>query len=426
MRTGRMKNSMVKRAAFWIMSIAITEPAVANEVSNFTYDELGRLIGVTKTGTINNGQAVLVQYDPAGNRQGYAVGGVGGNANLPGLSISDPTVMEGAGAQLVFVITLSAPVATAVTVNFATSDGTAIAGQDYVSKSGYLIFSPGETSKSVAVDVINDGILEPDENLSVDISNSSAAYIAKSKGVGTIKENQSAKISISSSVSNEGSPLIFSVTRSSNTQSSVSISWSTSNGTAQSGVNYQAASGILNFPSGATTATVAVQTTRDFVPTSDLYMSVNLSSPSPGAEIYTGSATGTINNIDYSYNPSGSYSLVAGSAVDENSGEEIARGYSETVIGNSIYPYYGSLSGKSFASGYEIVGIDQPTGGGLYLSIYHNGSAPPDGGWTSITVPGVGVLYRSSAVYSTYNGNIGRWYWATATSQIQSGNVIIQ
>ncbi|KAJ8138895.1 hypothetical protein OY671_007892, partial [Metschnikowia pulcherrima] len=173
---------MVKRAAFWIMSIAITEPAVANEVSNFTYDELGRSIGVTKTGTINNGQAVLVQYDPAGNRQGYAVGGVGGNANLPGLSISDPTVMEGAGAQLVFVITLSAPVATAVTVNFATSDGTAIAGQDYVSKSGYLIFSPGETSKSVAVDVINDGILEPDENLSVDISNSSAAYIAKSKG----------------------------------------------------------------------------------------------------------------------------------------------------------------------------------------------------------------------------------------------------
>jgi hypothetical protein len=406
--------------------ISISGTSIASEASTFTYDELGRLIGVTKSGSVNDGQAVLIQYDPAGNRQGYAVGGVGGSSTLPNLSISDPSAIEGVNPQIVFVVTLSAAVAVPVTVNFATSDGSAIAGQDYTPQSGTLTFSPGETSKSVAINIINDIILEPDEYLWLDLSNSSAAYILKSRGTGTIKENQSAKISISSASANEGSPLIFSITRSANIANQVSVSWSTANGTAQSGVNYQASSGVANFPSGVTTATVTVPTIRDFISTADLNMNVALSSPSSGAEIFSGSANGSIINVDGSYNPAGTYSLVVGAAVDENSGEELARGYDETVIGSAIYPYYGSFSGKAFASNYEIVGLNQPTGRGIYFSIYHNGNAPPNGGWTSINVPGVGVLRRTASTYSTYNGSVGIWYWAAATSPIQSGSVVIQ
>lgn len=421
----RLGRGIAEYAIVIVTLLLLAEHSMGSETSGFTYDELGRLIGITKSGSVNNGQAVLIQYDPAGNRQVYAVGGVGGSSALPSLSISDPSVIEGAGAQIVFAVTLSAAVAVPVTVNFATSDGTASAGQDYASQSGTLTFNPGETSKFVTINVTNDSILEPDEYMWLDLSNSSAAYIVKGRGTGTIKESQSAKLSISAASANEGSALIFSITRSANTANQVSVGWVTSNGTAQSGVNYQASSGVVNFSSGVTTATVTVQTTRDFVPTADLYMNVSLSSPSPGAEIFSGSASGSIINVDGSYNPAGTYALVTGTAVDENSGEEIAKGYSETVVGNSIYPYYGSLSGKSFASSYEIVGLNQPTGRGLYLQIYHNGSAPPNGGWTSITVPGIGLLQRSAAAY-TNSSNVASWYWAAATSTIQSGSVVIQ
>ncbi|MBI3414274.1 MAG: hypothetical protein HY043_02965 [Verrucomicrobia bacterium] len=57
------------------------------------------------------------------------------------------------------------------TVDYATVDGTALAGQDYVATSGTLVFAAGEMSRSFEVPVINDGILEADENFRVALSN---------------------------------------------------------------------------------------------------------------------------------------------------------------------------------------------------------------------------------------------------------------
>jgi hypothetical protein len=42
-----------------------------------------------------------------------------------------------------------------VSVNFATSDGTAIAGQDYTATSGTPVFEPGETEKSFTVPILD-------------------------------------------------------------------------------------------------------------------------------------------------------------------------------------------------------------------------------------------------------------------------------
>ena len=72
-------------------------------------------------------------------------------AALPTLSISDVSLAEGntgvVNAQ--FDVTLSAASTATVTVNFATADGTAVAGGDYQATSGILTFAPGQTLKSV-------------------------------------------------------------------------------------------------------------------------------------------------------------------------------------------------------------------------------------------------------------------------------------
>lgn len=74
-----------------------------------------------------------------------------------------------------------------VAVGYTTSNGTALAGSDYVPASGTITFAVGETAKSVTVQVIGDTVREPDEAFSLLLLNPSAsAQIADGEGVGTI------------------------------------------------------------------------------------------------------------------------------------------------------------------------------------------------------------------------------------------------
>ena len=50
------------------------------------------------------------------------------------------------------------------TVEYATTDGTATAGEDYVAETGTLTFAPGEVEKKVTVVIMNDNQWEPDED----------------------------------------------------------------------------------------------------------------------------------------------------------------------------------------------------------------------------------------------------------------------
>ena len=58
----------------WLLALgaaALADAAAANEVQTYSYDELGRLVAVQYSGTVNNGQAHSLCYDPAGNRTKY-------------------------------------------------------------------------------------------------------------------------------------------------------------------------------------------------------------------------------------------------------------------------------------------------------------------------------------------------------------------
>ena len=57
-----------------------------------------------------------------------------------------------------------------VTVDYATSDGVATAGKDYVAQHGSLVFEDGETEKEIRVKILTDALPEPNENFCVSLS----------------------------------------------------------------------------------------------------------------------------------------------------------------------------------------------------------------------------------------------------------------
>ena len=105
---------------------------------------------------------------------------------LPGLSLADTKVQEGADAVLAFVVMLNRSPSARVTVNWATADGTAKAGVDYTPARGTLTFTPGQTAKTVSVLVLDDVLDEGSETLKLALSNPSGAYIADGEATGTI------------------------------------------------------------------------------------------------------------------------------------------------------------------------------------------------------------------------------------------------
>ena len=112
-------------------------------------------------------------------------------AGPPAISVSDATVQEAEGAVLVFTATLSHASSRTVTVDYATSDGTAVAGSDYTAASGALTFNAGDTSQTVQVTVLTDSEDESQETLTLTLSNPSQATLDDGTGTGTIENGES-------------------------------------------------------------------------------------------------------------------------------------------------------------------------------------------------------------------------------------------
>jgi len=109
------------------------------------------------------------------------------------VSVNNVAVVEGnAGTTAsTFVIELAAPALSPVTVQYATADGTATAGQDYVAASGSVTFAPGQISKSVTVYVIGETVIEENETFSLLITASGDGSTASATGTGTIQNDDS-------------------------------------------------------------------------------------------------------------------------------------------------------------------------------------------------------------------------------------------
>lgn len=131
-------------------------------------------------------------YDPTSPGGGSNWGGgayklqlLAGSPPSPTISVGDVTVSEDGGTAT-FEITLSEAVANPVTLDFATTGGTAVEPSDYDATSGSLTFAAGETVKSVSVPIVDDTVHESDETFTLDITNVVGIDVGDASGLGTI------------------------------------------------------------------------------------------------------------------------------------------------------------------------------------------------------------------------------------------------
>lgn len=179
-----------------------------------------------------------------------------------------------------------------VSVSYATIDGSATAGLDYTAQQGTLSFGPGETSKTVTIPLTNDGVdaaywegfhfalTNPSRGTELGSKRDGYRVIGDSDGVHTWLNFKVAGVHVA-----EGSGSVsLEVTRGgSTTDTDVSISYDTFDGTAKAGQDYQKTSGTLRFAPGILSRTITVPILNDALYDPDETFRVFLSSPTGGA-----------------------------------------------------------------------------------------------------------------------------------------------
>ena len=91
---------------------------------------------------------------------GFALTTIIVDNDRPQASVRDVRVGEDAG-NAILTISLSQASAKEVKVSYETRNGTAIAGQDYANQGGTVTFSPGETEKTISIQINADHLVEP-------------------------------------------------------------------------------------------------------------------------------------------------------------------------------------------------------------------------------------------------------------------------
>src|SRR4029077_8502742 len=204
----------------------------------------------------------------------------------PAIAINDVTLYEGNSGttNAVFTVSVSPPPSLPVSVNFGTSDGSAVAPGDYLSTSGVLTFAPGETNKSIIVQVVGDMAYELNETFNVNLSSPNNASISDGNGIGTIlNDDPIPTISIGDATLAEGNvgttSAIFAVTLSAPCGLAVTVNYATANGTALAGSDYIATNGFLSLPPGVTSTNIAVRVNGDLLVEPDEVFYVDISFP---------------------------------------------------------------------------------------------------------------------------------------------------
>jgi probable HAF family extracellular repeat protein len=188
----------------------------------------------------------------------------------PDLTISDVTIIEGnpGTTSAIFTVSLSAPSDQLVMVAYATANGSATAGSDYRAGSGILTFMPGETTKTIEIQVIGDHVPESNEMFVVDLSSATNAAILDSQGTVNVVDDEP-RISISDVAKYESkkgktTQFSFTVMLSAPYDQPVTMSFRTVNGTAKTNDgDYVAKIGTLTFRPGETTKTITIEVKGD-------------------------------------------------------------------------------------------------------------------------------------------------------------------
>ena len=249
------------------------------------------------------------------------------------VSIDDPTLTESNGGtvNIIFNVTLSITSTTAVSIDYATADGTALSGADYTATGGVLTFAPGVATGQITVTVKGDLAIELDEQFQINLSNPSAGglpiSLADGQGLGTIVNDDWPSLRFAQndySVSENIGTALVTVQLSAPAPFAITVDYTAVGGTATN-TDYTLVPDTISFAPGQTVASFGVTLLDDVLveKPSQETVQLQLLAPSPVGTTISGPnpATLTINDDDAApVFESGSYFHTAAPDADPNSG----------------------------------------------------------------------------------------------------------
>ena len=304
-----------------------------------------------------------------------AVGTILDDDLSPSLSLADVSQYEGnsGSSDFVFALTLSAPSGRAISVNYATSDGTATQPADYTARSGTVTFAAGATSQSISVPVNGDTTKEANETFLLTLSALVNATVSDAEATGTIRTDDLPLLSVvGSSVTelNSGqNSVTFTVTLSEASTDPVSFDFVTAPGTATAGADYVTTSGSHTILPGETSKTINVNVNGDLIDEANETFYLVLSNP---VNAFIASALPRDPNTGHAYE------LVTASLTWDNARTAAAaRKYLGSV---------GHLATITGSAEQSVITNAFGTGVAAWLGgIQPSGSPEPSGGFTWIT-----------------------------------------
>ncbi len=279
-------------------TVGVASPGAGDDV--LEYNNPDDPLQVTALPTATNGTTVTygkVEFTSSSFNVGsnaLAIAGPVAPVNVPTTGTTTAT----------FTVTRSAATSSTVTVNYATQDGTAVAGTDYTAKSGTLTFAPGVLTQTITVTVLANTLNEPNKTFSVSLSGASVgATITTPSATATLVSTAAEPtIDVSTTSVSEGSPATVTFTLVGaggaplQSGQTITVTYATADGTAIAGTNYTTTTGTVTFAPGATTETITIPTIYDPAQTGSVSLTLNLTNPT-NATLATSSLPITITYV---------------------------------------------------------------------------------------------------------------------------------
>ena len=219
-------------------------------------------------------------------------------------SSADYTINENGAFATVFVVRTGGS-SGAVTVDYSTSDGTALSAADYVTSAGTLSFADGDTVKSFDIPILDDPLDENDETVQLSLSGPTGGALVSGQSTASLTildDDAPPTLSIDDLSVTEGNTgttnAVFTVSLSKPSIETTTIRFTTAPGTATSGGDFAPAVGTLTFNAGETLKTVAIRVMGDTLIESNETFLVNLELVSGAVTVAKHQGVGTIADDD--------------------------------------------------------------------------------------------------------------------------------
>lgn len=331
----------------FLTGVVITDTTVANNFYNVGEGLSGVTVSVsngstTVNTTTNGGGGYQIQLAPGTYNVTFSGPGIStpvtksvtiGSLNVkvdlnvrtdvptaPTVSFAAAThsVNEAAGTRTI-TVNLSKVGTSTITVNYATSSGTATSGTDFTATSGTLTFAPGITSQTFDVPITNDLTLEPTESFNLTLSSPSGATLgATPTATVSIVDNDVPAVSFqltAKSVTESTTSASFNVVLDGASSQTITVNYALTGGTATLGTDFTLAAGTLTFAPGTTTRTLNFTVLNDTKDENDETVIITLSSPTNATLGAANQATYTILDNDAAPSAKFAFKTASGSST---------------------------------------------------------------------------------------------------------------